>query len=342
MATDVQCSRSKDEEDDKETTSTEEQDSVVNVTELPSFTTIIPSRSPVETNNQQQQQQQLQHNYLQQQFLISMQQQDQHQQQRQEEQQFYNYANSTYFYQPQQQIISQTITSRYQINASSSSSSQQKQQQQQHKQQQHVVSRPKRSITNVVKGGRIELIIGPMFCGKTTELIRRMRLHCISGKNCVTIKHVIDTRYSQNSVVTHDKTFFSITSLRLNNLQNLSLISSYDIIGIDEGHFFLDLNEFVERASRLGKWIIIAALNCDWRRQPFSSVTQIIGNADNITKLSSVCAFCKSDFASFTAKIDPYDFALYENGTNFQVGGVETYAPACRYCHILRMGSAKM
>ena len=93
-------------------------------------------------------------------------------------------------------------------------------------------------------GGHIELIIGPMFSGKSTELQRRIRRHLIAKHDCVVVKHSRDTRYSVDSMATHDKQLISaISTTSLDDIYEE--LSKHDIIGIDEGQFFPEVRLYL-------------------------------------------------------------------------------------------------
>lgn len=119
------------------------------------------------------------------------------------------------------------------------------------------------------KRGRIELILGPMFSGKSTELLRRLRRHELASKKVVLVKHMADDRYSPDSkgVLTHDligKTASLVTSDLTRDL--LPQFGDADVIGIDEGQFFTDVPEVAEALSARGKLVIVAGLSGTFER----------------------------------------------------------------------------
>ena len=174
--------------------------------------------------------------------------------------------------------------------------------------------------------GRIDLIIGPMFSGKSTELLRRVRRYKYAGKNCLVLKYSKDKRYSENDIMTHDLTN-SLPAINVSKLSDISFDESnpYDVIGIDEGQFFPDLYEFTERAANLGMVVVVAALDGDFQRKPFGKICELVPLAESVTKLSAVCTSCKNNSASFTQRTT--------NDTAQEViGGAEMYRPVCRKC----------
>ena len=174
--------------------------------------------------------------------------------------------------------------------------------------------------------GRIELIIGPMFSGKSTRLIESIRKYTYKAKKTIMIKFHADKRYSSKSeVITHD--LIKYDSIECKNLNDsFELVKNYDVIGIDEGQFFDDLVEFCEKLSVLKKIVIIAALNGDFRMDPFPVVSNLISKADKIKLMKAYCFNCHKD-AKFSLRI-------VQSNETVLIGAGEAYKPACRECHI--------
>lgn len=173
-------------------------------------------------------------------------------------------------------------------------------------------------------GGHIELILGPMFSGKSTELLRRMNRYRAAKRSCLLVKHDKDDRYSQDHVTTHDQQAseaFSCDSLG-GECQALAL--AHDVIGIDEGQFFKDLPEVCEALANTGKIVIVAALDGTWRRTGFGNVEQLVPLAENVVKLSAVCSVCFQD-AAFSKR-------LTAETADEVVGGADKYVACCRDC----------
>mmetsp|Transcript_28300 Transcript_28300/g.43856 ORF Transcript_28300/g.43856 Transcript_28300/m.43856 type:complete len:218 (-) Transcript_28300:116-769(-) len=170
--------------------------------------------------------------------------------------------------------------------------------------------------------GEIQLIYGPMFSGKTTELLRRIRRYTIANYKCCVIKYSKDNRYSKDAAATHDKQTWQATSL-----SELSQFDStgVDVIGIDEGQFFPDLPAFCEEKANQGKIVIVAALDGTFQMKPFGNVLDLIPIAESVVKLNAVCMLCHRT-ASFTRRL----------GTETKVeliGGSDMYVSTCRRCH---------
>ena len=174
--------------------------------------------------------------------------------------------------------------------------------------------------------GKIELILGPMFSGKSTRLIELMRKYVYKAKKTIMVKYYADQRYSQKSeVVTHD--LIKYDSINCKILRNsFDIFKEYDVIGIDEGQFFADLVEVCEELALMGKIVLIAALNGDFRMEPFPVIQRIIAKADKIKLLKAYCFNCHKD-AKFSLRI-------VQSNETVLIGAGESYKPACRECHV--------
>ena len=174
--------------------------------------------------------------------------------------------------------------------------------------------------------GKIELILGPMFSGKSTRLIELMRKYVYKAKKTIMVKFYADQRYTDKSeVVTHD--LIKYDSINCKILRNsFDTLKEYDVIGIDEGQFFADLVEVCEELALMGKIVLIAALNGDFRMEPFPVIQRIIAKADKIKLLKAYCFNCHKD-AKFSLRI-------VQSNETVLIGAGEAYKPACRECHV--------
>ena len=174
--------------------------------------------------------------------------------------------------------------------------------------------------------GKIELILGPMFSGKSTRLIELMRKYVYKAKKTIMVKFYADQRYTDKSeVVTHD--LIKYDSINCKILRNsFDTLKEYDVIGIDEGQFFADLVEVCEELALMGKIVLIAALNGDFRMEPFPVIQRIIAKADKIKLLKAYCFICHKD-AKFSLRI-------VQSNETVLIGAGEAYKPACRECHV--------
>ncbi|OMJ94059.1 hypothetical protein SteCoe_2829 [Stentor coeruleus] len=186
---------------------------------------------------------------------------------------------------------------------------------------------PEKSFREVKKKrGEIQVIYGPMFSGKSTELLRRIRRFKVRNDSCLLLK-TKDNRYigDDDKVVTHDQ-FNFLKALSCDTLsERLEEAKQYDVIGIDEAQFFTDIIQFSELMANLGKIIIIACLDSDFRREPFGNICQLIAKAEKVIKLTSICHYCKED-ASFSARLTA------ETAIKV-IGGRDKYRPVCRTCY---------
>ena len=173
--------------------------------------------------------------------------------------------------------------------------------------------------------GKIVLILGPMFSGKSTRLIEVIRKYTYKAKKTIMVKFYADQRYSDKSeVVTHD--LIKYDSIDCKNLRDsMETLKKYDVIGIDEGQFFPDLVEICEELASFKKTVIIAALNGDFRMEPFPVISKIISKADKIKLLKAYCFNCHKD-ARFSLRI-------VQSNETVLIGAGEAYKPACRECH---------
>lgn len=181
-------------------------------------------------------------------------------------------------------------------------------------------------LNEMDKIGEIQVIMGPMWSGKSSELLRRYRLYQLKYRCCM-IKHCIDNRYSEDkSVVTHDKLKCNSNVIECDNniMSCINEASSYEVICVDEGQFFNNLIQFCEKLANEGSTVIVAGLDGDFHRKPFGEILQLIPLSERVTKLSAICDFehCKNN-ASFT-------FRTGNEGNIVMVGGADKYKAYCR------------
>lgn len=175
--------------------------------------------------------------------------------------------------------------------------------------------------------GQIELILGPMFSGKTTRLIETIRKYSYNNKRTAMVNFYADNRYTEKSeVVTHDLIKYDSISCKTLG-ENIETLRSYDAIGIDEGQFFPDLVEVCDNLCRQGKTIVVAALSGDFRMEPFPNVAKLISKADKIKLMKAYCFNCHK-IAGFTLRI-------VESEEKFLIGAGEAYKPVCKKCHVI-------
>ena len=170
----------------------------------------------------------------------------------------------------------------------------------------------------------LELIIGPMFSGKSTELIRKIRLAKIIDKKVIVIKPIIDIRYKNNKIVSH-----SFESEECESIQLLAemdqKINNYDLIVVDEGQFFSDLKEYVLKWVDINKKdVIVGGLDGGHKRNKIGDILELIPYSDSCVKIKSLCKKCNDGtHAIFTHRMN-------DNQDQVEIGGAETYIPLCR------------
>jgi thymidine kinase len=177
--------------------------------------------------------------------------------------------------------------------------------------------------------GRIELIIGCMFSGKTTALIERVRAAERAGRRVAVIKHRIDDRYRQDCVVTHESRHAGIAARAVGGSSELvEAAGPADFVAVDEGHFFDDgLAEECRRLAARGADVVVTALDRNIWGEPFESVRAVAAAADRVERLLAICARCgrPADHTQRTRPMaDAHDF----------VGGGESYEPRCTECFV--------
>jgi thymidine kinase len=178
--------------------------------------------------------------------------------------------------------------------------------------------------------GRIEMICGPMFSGKTSELARQVRRHVIAARKCIVIRYAEDIRYSSDSISTHDKvTYPAISATVLGDVKKDVL--GCDVIGIDEGQFFPDIWEFCTSMRNLGKIVIVSALDMNWLREDFPAISKLLGQCELSMKCKAVCVVCKQDAT--------YSKRLTSETTLKVIGGSDKYAAVCLRCHEFGFGN---
>jgi thymidine kinase len=169
--------------------------------------------------------------------------------------------------------------------------------------------------------GRIEVIVGPMFAGKTTELLRRIERAELGRKRCCVMKYAKDKRYSVEKVSTHDYSMHDAIPCS-SLMPHLDECYAYDVIGVDEAQFFSDVVEFAETLADNGKTVIVAALDGTFQRKPFGRVIELISRCESLTKLTAVCRVTGKDAAFTKRTVESNELEL--------IGGAESYTAASR------------
>jgi len=181
------------------------------------------------------------------------------------------------------------------------------------------------SINNNGRSGWIEVITGSMFSGKTEELIRRLKRANFANLKVEIFKPVIDTRYSESKVVSHDSN--AIVSTQVESASNISLLANnVDVVGIDEAQFFDNgLVEVCNRLADSGIRVIVAGLDMDYKGNPFGPIPALISIAEYVTKVHAICMRC--------GNLAHYSYRKSDTDKIVLLGEKDIYEALCRNCY---------
>ncbi len=173
--------------------------------------------------------------------------------------------------------------------------------------------------------GRIEVVCGSMFSGKTEELIRRLRRAQFAHQKVEIFKPAIDVRYSEEDVVSHDQNH--IRSTPIDSSASILLLSSdIDVVGIDEAQFLdMGLVDVCNELAYRGVRVIIAGLDMDYKGVPFGPLPALCAIADDVTKVHAICVRCGSLAYVSHRKV--------ANDRRVLLGETGEYEPLCRECY---------
>ena len=174
------------------------------------------------------------------------------------------------------------------------------------------------------RSGWLEIIVGSMFSGKTEELLRRLRRSQIANQKVGLFKISLDNRYSEQQVVSHDRSFME--AIQVDQASEILIQSSeYEVIGIDEVQFFDDnIIEVSQELARQGKRVIMAGLDMDSSGRPFGSVPELMAVSEYVTKLHAICQQCGS--------LATHSYRLLASRDQILLGASEQYEARCRVC----------
>ncbi len=199
-------------------------------------------------------------------------------------------------------------------------------------------------MTSHSKSGYLEIILGSMYSGKTSRLVEIYKQCKFCNMSVAVINHCIDNRYDDELLSTHDKIMipcikterlFDIWTDSIDMEDNVAIIprikdkfkvATSDVILINEGQFFPDLEEFVKRLLSENKQVYICGLDGDFERKKFGQILDLIPLCDKVHKLSSLCSLCKNGTKGI--------FSMRLTSEKEQtVVGSENYIPVCRKCY---------
>lgn len=178
------------------------------------------------------------------------------------------------------------------------------------------------------KKGWIEVVCGSMFSGKTEELIRRLRRAQIANKKVEIFKPLVDTRYHETDVVSHNSN--AIRSTPIAHSENILLLAEgVEVIGVDEAQFMdHELPAVCEKLAQKGCRVIVAGLDMDFEGRPFGPMPNLLAIADYITKVHAICVNC--------GEIAHFSYRTSQNKSKILLGEKESYEPRCRECYYLQ------
>ena len=182
-------------------------------------------------------------------------------------------------------------------------------------------------------GGWLEVVCGPMFSGKSEELIRRLRRAEIAGQRVLIVKPKIDDRYDIGHVVSHAGAKMRAVAVTA-PAEIPGLVEGYDVIGVDEVQFFapeivLILDGLVEKGMR----VLVSGLDQDFRGFPFGPMPELLCRAELVDKLQAVCHRCGGPATMTQRLVDGRPAPA--DGATIVVGALDSYEARCRACHEL-------
>lgn len=180
------------------------------------------------------------------------------------------------------------------------------------------------NINPANRQGWIEVITGLMFSGKTEELIRRIKRAQLANQQVSIFKPLIDTRFSNDKVISHDENIVLSTSV--GKAENILILSeNSQVIGIDEAQFFDNALSFVcNSLANMGKRVIVAGLDMDYLGKPFGPMPELLAIADFITKVHAICLHC--------GNLAHYTHRKTTETKRVLLGEKDIYEPLCRKC----------
>jgi len=187
--------------------------------------------------------------------------------------------------------------------------------------------------------GKLNIMIGSMFSGKSSAILRKLSQFTEMGLNVLYINHGLDTR-AETGYSTHCKILqygkIDIPTIKVTNLNtiDLKLVIDADVIAIDEAQFFeYELVAFVlDLVEQYDKYVLVAGLDGNYKRQKFGYILDLIPYADNVTKLHAYCKPCSTR----SKKLETALFTNYNGNTNelIVIGGANEYEAVCRKCYL--------
>jgi thymidine kinase len=187
-------------------------------------------------------------------------------------------------------------------------------------------------MCNQPKTGWVEVICGSMFCGKTEELIRRVRRAQIARQKVQVFKPAVDNRYTEREVTSHNGMQVSATPVETIKQLHELIERDTTVVALDEAQFFDDdVVSLCDELAAQGKRVIVAGLDMDFRGEPFGPMPALMTRAERVDKLQAICVICGGP-ASRTQRLIDGRPAAFDDPI-ILVGASEVYEARCRACH---------
>ena len=175
------------------------------------------------------------------------------------------------------------------------------------------------------KTGWVEVVCGSMFSGKTEELIRRLRRAQIANQRVEIFKPLLDTRYADNELVSHNQTTIPSTPVA-SSAEIMPLLKGVEVVGVDEAQFFDEgIISVVREMANNGIRVIVAGLDMDFRGLPFGPMPHLLAMAEFVTKVHAICQVCGS--------LANYSYRHAKDESTVLLGEKDAYEPRCRKCY---------
>jgi thymidine kinase len=176
--------------------------------------------------------------------------------------------------------------------------------------------------------GTLKVYAGPMYSGKTTSLIGEITIALDNRRRPLVIKPIIDNRYGENDIVTHDgvslykMTDIKVLKLPVGDIPQIDQVSNIDILLIDEAQFFTNIGNAIDAYLEMGIDVVAVGLDMDSNGKPFGSMPALMAKANKVHKLTAHCSVCGDNATRTYRKPDAAKDQVL-------IGGTETYEPRC-------------
>lgn len=181
------------------------------------------------------------------------------------------------------------------------------------------------------QGGWLEVVCGPMFSGKSEELMRRLTRARIAGQSVELVRPLVDTRTPPDELVSHAGR--RMRSRGVTDVEDLLRVRA-QVLGVDEVQFFAGpVVEVLDALAARGVRVVCAGLDMDYRRRPWPVVQELLGRAEFVDKLQAVCLGCGGP-ATLTQRLEADGRPADPTGPTVSIGAAETYEARCRTCYV--------